>query len=119
MARTAQSLRLVIHVAQQERWDVAASNALHFHDTWKEGEDLQVKIVANGDAVTRCIKCDRPLFDRLKQIVLDGGEILICEHALAKYNISPGRLPEIFRTVPAAVRALVDLQKDGWVYVRP
>jgi intracellular sulfur oxidation DsrE/DsrF family protein len=119
MAKTAQSLRLVIHVSQQERWDVAASNALHFHETQKGGEDLQVKIVANADAVTRCIKCDRPLFDRLKQIVLDGGEIIVCEHALAKYNIARERLPEIFKTVPAAVRALADLQKEGWVYVRP
>ncbi len=115
----AQELKLLIHVAQQERWDVAATNALNFLKTRADGEELRVRIIANADSVTRCIRCDRPLFDKLKQIVLDGGEIYLCENSLRAFEIPKSRLPEFFKTVPAAIRALVEFQSQGWVYVRP
>ncbi len=112
-------IRLLIHVASKDRWDVAVKNALNFLKTAAPGEELKVCIVANADSVTRCIKCDRPLFDRLKQLVLDGGHIYLCENSLAAFEIPVSRLPEFFETVPAAIRALVDLQMEGWTYVRP
>ena len=112
-------LKLLIHVAQKERWDIAVKNGLNFLKTAGPSEVLRVKIVANGDSVTRCIKCDRPLFDHLKQLVLDGGQIYLCENSLAAYDIPVSRLPDFFETVPAAIRALADLQLQGWIYVRP
>lgn len=115
----AEEYRLLIHVAQKERWDIAVKNALNFLKTEKEGESLQVRIIANADSVTRCTKCDRELFDNLKQLVLDGGEIYLCENSLKAFEIPVSRLPEFFKTVPAAIRALVDLQRSGWIYVRP
>ncbi len=112
-------LKLLIHVAQKERWNVAVNNGLNFLKSAGQGENLRVSMVANGDSVTRCIKCDRPLFDRLKQLVLDGGHIYLCENSLAAFDISVSRLPDFFETVPAAIRALIDLQRQGWMYVRP
>jgi len=115
----AEDIRLLIHVAQKERWEVAVTNALNFLKNRQPGDNLQVCLVANADSVTRCIKCDRPLFDRLKQLVLDGGHIYLCENALAAFDIKRSRLPEFFETVPAGIMALVELQRDGWIYVRP
>ncbi len=112
-------LKLLIHVAQKERWDIAVKNGLNFLKTAGRDEDLRVRIVANGDSVTRCVKCDRPLFDNLKQLVLDGGVVFLCENSLAAFDIPVSRLPEFFDTVPAAIRALVDFQREGWIYVRP
>jgi intracellular sulfur oxidation DsrE/DsrF family protein len=111
-------LKLVIHVASKDRWTVGSKNALNFLRTAGEGETLKVAIVANADAVTQCTACDRELFDRLKQIVLDGGELFLCANSLRDFDIPETRPPEIFRTVPAAIRALADMQADGWVYVR-
>ena len=115
----ADELKLLIHVAQKERWDIAVKNGLNFLKTKKENEILKVKLIANGDSVTRCTKCDRELFDNLKQLILDGGEIYLCENSLKAFDIPKARLPEIFKTVPAAIRALYDLQRSGWIYVRP
>ncbi|MGB9713224.1 MAG: DsrE family protein [Dissulfurimicrobium sp.] len=112
-------LKLLIHVAQADKWDTAAGNAINFLKTKQTGEELRVRMIANADAVTRCTQCDRPLFDVLKQIVLEGGEIYLCENALRNFGIHVSRLPEIFKTVPAGIRALVELQNDGWRYVRP
>ncbi len=115
----AQEIRVLIHVAQPDRWDVAVKNGLNFFKSRQEGEVLRVRLIGNADSVTRCIKCDRPLFDNIKQLILDGGEIYLCENSLRAFDIPKERLPEYFKTVPAAIRALVDWQLEGWVYVRP
>ena len=115
----ADSIKVVIHVGQKERWEVGVTMALNLLKTKKEGEELEVAIVANADSVTRCVQCDRELFDRLKQLVLDGGRIHLCENSLRAFEIEKERLPEVFGTVPAAVRALVDMQRGGWIYLRP
>ncbi|NDY41754.1 hypothetical protein G3N55_02660 [Dissulfurirhabdus thermomarina] len=110
--------KLVIHVPEPERWEVAVANALNFLKTRAEGEDLRVAVIANDRAVTRCTACDPKLFQHLRQLKLDGGEIYLCENSLRRFEIPRERLPDVFGTVPAAVRALADRQADGWCYVR-
>ena len=112
-------LKLIIHVAQKERWMTAARNAVNFLKTARDNEKLRVIIIANADSVTQCIKCDRPLFDNLKQLVLDGGEIYLCKNSLRDFKIPETRLPDLFKTVPAAVRAIAEWQAEGWQYMRP
>ena len=111
--------KLLIHVAQKERWEVAVTNAINFLKTANEGENLNVTIVANADSVTIFDDCDRELFDRMKQLTIDGNEIFLCENSLKAFNLDRNRLPDFFKTVPAAIRALANLQADGWIYVRP
>ncbi len=111
--------KLLIHVAQKERWGVAITNAINFLKTAKEGEDLKVRIVANADSVTIIQECNRELFDRMKQLAIDGNDIFFCENSLNAFEIERNRLPDFLKTVPAAIRALADLQADGWIYVRP
>ena len=114
----ADELKLVIHVAHKERWMVGVKNALNFLKSAGPGEKLRVRIIANADSVTQCIKCDRPLFDRLKQLVIDEGEIYLCANSLKDFDIKKSRLPKIFKTVPAAVRAIAQWQAEGWQYIR-
>ncbi len=111
-------LKLIVHVAQKERWMVGVKNALNFLRSAEDWDTLRVRIVANADSVTQCTKCDRQLFDNLKQLVLDGGEIYLCSNSLRDFEIPKERLPEVFRTVPAAVRAIADWQAEGWLYIR-
>jgi len=110
--------RLLIHVAQKERWEAALTNALDFLKAGK-GEEPQAIIVADADSVVRVKACDRKLFDRMKQFVLDGGRIYLCENSLKAFGIAKEGLADYMLTVPAAIMALYDFQKEGWVYVRP
>ncbi len=111
-------LKLIVHVAHKERWMPGVKNALNFLKSAGPEDNLKVRIIANTDSVTQCIKCDRALFDRLKQLVIDGVEIYLCGNSLKDFEIKESRLPEIFRTVPAAVRAIADWQARGWLYIR-
>ena len=112
-------IKLIIHVGSSDQWHIAAQNSLNFIKSVEEQEELLVRIVANNDAVTRCIKCDRPLFDKLKQIVLDGGEIFVCESSLNDNGINKERLPEFFKTVPLAAKTMAEWQQQGWAYIKP
>ncbi len=111
--------KLLIHVAQKERWEVAAVNAINFLKAGQEGDTLRVRLVANADSVTRVCSCEPELFEKLRQVVLDGGEIYLCENAMAKFGVKKEGLADIFKTVPAGIMALVDMQAEGWIYVRP
>ncbi|OCC15383.1 hypothetical protein DBT_1130 [Dissulfuribacter thermophilus] len=111
--------KLLIHVGQKERWEVSITNAENFLKAAKEGEELEVVIIANADSVLRVKECDRQLFDKMKQFVLDGGKIFLCENSLNAFGISKNSLAGYLGTVPAAIMALYEYQKDGWVYVRP
>lgn len=113
------ALKLLLHVASKDRWMPAATNALNFLKAREEGEKVSIILLANSDAVTQCVQCDRELFDRLRQIILDGGKIQVCANALAAFSIPQERLPDFFTVVPSGIRALVLLQSDGWIYVRP
>jgi len=46
-----ESLKLVLHVAQVDKWEGAISNAANFLKTAAPGEHLEIRIVANSDAV--------------------------------------------------------------------
>ncbi len=113
------ALKLLIHVAEDTRWEVAVVNAINFLKSLKEGEEGELVMVANANAVTRCVQCEPELFKGIRQVVLDGGQIYVCENALRKFGIPKDRLPEVFKTVPAGIRALVEFQIQGYHYVRP
>jgi intracellular sulfur oxidation DsrE/DsrF family protein len=115
----AKHTKLLLHIPSSDRWDVGATNAINFLKSKRENEELSVKIVGNSEAVTISAACDGDLYDKLKQIIVDGGEILLCEFALSKFGIQKERLANIFKTVPGGVRTLTDAIEDGWIYVRP
>ena len=111
--------KLLIHVAQKESWNAAIGNAANFIKAGRSGEDLEIRIVANGDSVTSCAPCQADLLDRLTMLSNHGVGIFLCENSLRSHGIAVSSLAPILRTVPAGIRALVELQGEGWRYVRP
>jgi hypothetical protein len=114
-----ESLKLVLHVAQVDKWEGAISNAANFLKTAAPGEHLEIRIVANSDAVLACAPCSPKLLELLEMLTKHGVEIFLCKNSLKKHGIPADSLPPILKTVPAGIRTLVDLQNEGWRYVRP
>lgn len=112
-------MKLLIHVAQVDKWEGAIGNAANFLKTAAPGEHLEIRIVANSDAVLACAPCSPKLLELLEMLTKHCVEIFLCENSLKHYSISADSLPSILRTVPAGIRLLVELQNEGWRYVRP
>jgi intracellular sulfur oxidation DsrE/DsrF family protein len=114
-----ESFKLVLHVAQVDKWEAAIGNAANFLKTASPGEHLEIRIVANSDAVLACAPCSPKLLEQLEMLTKHRVEIYLCENSLKKHRIPADSLPLILKTVPAGIRALVELQNEGWRYVRP
>jgi intracellular sulfur oxidation DsrE/DsrF family protein len=52
-----ESFKLVLHVAQVDKWEAAIGNAANFLKTASPSEHLEIRIVANSDAVLACAPC--------------------------------------------------------------
>jgi intracellular sulfur oxidation DsrE/DsrF family protein len=113
------TLKLLIHVAQAETWNVAIGNAVNFLKAVEKGDTPEIRMIANGNAVTVCAHCPPELLENLTMLAKHGVKVYLCENSLKKHGIPVSSLPSILGTVPAGIRALVDLQEEGWRYVRP
>lgn len=114
-----ESLKLLIHVSQSDKWEAAIANATNFLKTAAPGEHLEICIVANSDAVLACAPCSPKLLELFEMLTKHGVGIFLCENSLRHYNISVDSLPFVLKTVPAGIRLLVELQNEGWRYVKP
>ena len=113
------SLRLLLHVAQKESWGAAIGNAFNFLKSANPADKLEVRLIANGDSVESCSPCAPELLSRLSMLSDHSVQIFLCENSLKAHGIDASSLPSFVKTVPAGIRALAELQEEGWRYVRP
>ncbi len=103
-------------VTTPEAWDQVIDQALKLLKT--VDSDIKVAIVTMDEAVTRCIRCDRVLFDRIKQFILDGGDVYLCKQSLDHFNIPVKRPPDYMDIVPSGVDLVKQRQQEGWKIVK-
>lgn len=96
-------LRVLIHAPTAGAVKRARSNAANLLSA---NADAEVRIVVNGDGVAAVL--DAPFAD-IDQYTL------VCANTLNRIGRTA---TDPLRTVPAAVLALVEMQNDGWVYLR-
>ncbi|ECH0060040.1 hypothetical protein FPS13_22435 [Salmonella enterica] len=46
-------------------------------------------------------------------------KLLVCRNSLQGYSLSPDKLINKVEVIPTAVVALVEFQKNEWIYLRP
>jgi len=101
--------KTLFYIKDPSKWDEVVEKGLGLI---KNGQ--KVAILASDEAVTRCIRCDRLLFDRLKQFVLDEGDVFICKESLKKFNIPEKRPPDYLIRIDSASSLISKKKADGW-----
>lgn len=110
-------LKVVIHLDESEKWQVAIANVTNLiNDVGPE--EVNVVVLANGGAV-ELFRRDTDLWQVLEQLKGKGAGILACRNSLRSLSIEEGSLPSFITVVPAGITELVRRQHDGWAYVRP
>jgi uncharacterized protein len=113
--------KVVFHLDwdQQERLVLALEN---IKNLFKEvpPQQCRVSVVANGKAVNLFRK------DKLGERASDVAELhklgvnfKMCRNALAKNKIEKADLLEVCEIVPAGILELINLQRDGFAYIKP
>ena len=123
-----QSHRIAIQVNQNDpaAMNLALNNAENVIEYYKErGEDAQVEIVAFGPGLNMLRGDTSPVKDRIEQLknrITSGLSFAACGNTQARMEKSEGKpitiLPQA-ATVPSGVVRLMQLQEQGWSYIRP
>lgn len=83
-------------------------------------EHLRVELVVHGAGLTLLTKKDSTLTTELAQLkTAYDVEFTACSNTMKAMNLTTRDLVEqVDRTVPAMVR-LMELQEEGWIYIKP
>ncbi len=106
--------------------NLALNNAANVINYYKEnGGEAQVEIVAYGPGLHMLREDTSPVKDRLKQMSEHDGSLVkfsACGNTRAGMAKSEGKTIPIVKqatVVPSGVVRLMELQEQGWSYVRP
>jgi len=118
---------LAIHVDESDRQklNMALNNAQNVQNHYKaEGDEVVIEVVAYGPGLQMFIEGESPVADRIKTMALASDDITFaaCGNTLRNMSEKQGKeiiLLEEARVVPSGVVRLIELQEDGYAYVRP
>lgn len=82
--------------------------------------DADVAVLANGFAVKLFVKTVSAKFrERLEELNKKGVKFYICNNALNIHKINKEDVFDFCEIVPAGITKLVELQREGYAYVKP
>ena len=119
--------RVAIHVDENDpqRMNMALNNAHNVNKYYEsKGESVEVEIVAYGPGLHMLRADTSPVKERIEQMSLsqDGLSFSACGNTHARMSEKAGTevalLPEA-NMVPSGVVRLMELQEQGWTYIRP
>lgn len=118
---------LAVHVDESDRQklNMALNNVQNVRAYYAEqGDEVVVEVVAYGPGLQMYIDGQSPVADRIKAMALESDNITFaaCGNTLRKMSANAGKdlvLLEEATVVPSGVVRLIELQEDGYAYVRP
>ncbi|APX88904.1 hypothetical protein BV394_03475 [Brevirhabdus pacifica] len=119
--------RLAIHVDQNDPqvMNMALNNAANVASYYKEkGEEVIIELVAYGPGLNMLVKDKSPVADRIASMSLemDNLSFAACGNTLEGMKKKAGHdvpLMSEATVVPSGVVRLMELQEEGYSYVRP
>ena len=84
------------------------------------GQHCDLAILFNGPAVGLLQNERRgPYFEQIRQLQQARVAFKVCRNALNHFKIDPDNLIKGCEIVPAGIVALIELQQDGYAYIKP
>ncbi len=128
LAADGKTHRIAIQVDQNDPavMNMVLNNATHVMDHYRgKGEDVDVEIVAYGPGMHMLRADTSPVADRIRQLKEAGAgkiQFSACNNTKQGMEKAEGHaisiVPEA-TVVPSGVVRLMELQEQGWSYVRP
>ncbi len=113
--------RAVFHIDRDDpgAFGLGLTNAANLLKAIPESH-YDLVFVFNGPAVTllRREAC-APHHEEIHALQQARIAFKVCRNALSRFNINPEELIEGCEVIPAGIVALIDLQRDGYAYIKP
>lgn len=111
-------LLLHLDMDHQDILDLALGNAANYLAALP-GQTPRVVLLANAGAVKLFQKRNIDPAAAVAGLREKGVRFLVCANAMRKFGVAPEDLMAACATVPAGIVALVELQREGYAYVKP
>src|SRR5262245_38718229 len=119
--------RVAMHVDDNDpaRMNLALGNAANLVTYYQErGQEVEIEIVAYGPGLHMLRTDTSPIKDRLRSFIQNQPSVAFaaCGNTMAGMKRAEGQDPPLVaeaKVVPAGVARLVELQEQGWAYIRP
>jgi intracellular sulfur oxidation DsrE/DsrF family protein len=118
---------IVLHVnfADGDRLGFVLNNVENIFDYYQQrGNEIAIRVVCHGPGLHMLRTDTSPVKQRLLQMVdkLDQLGFYACSNTLDKMTKAEGRRPEFIEQailVPAGLPEIIELQRLGWIYLKP
>jgi intracellular sulfur oxidation DsrE/DsrF family protein len=119
--------KVAIQVSQNDKavMDVALNNARNISDYYKDkGETVAIEIVTYGPGLHMLRADTSPVKDRIAPMSLDNPNLkfIACGNTQANQSKAEGKQVTLLseaKVTPSGVVRLMELQKQGYAYIRP
>lgn len=119
--------KVVLHVDENDksRMNMVLNNAVNINKYYQEkGEKVDIEIVAYGPGLNMFVEGKSPVKDRINSMGMGMSNLQFsaCGNTHAKMSKKAGKdikLMSEATMVPSGVVRLMELQEEGWSYVRP
>ena len=127
VATAAETKRVAIHVDENDpqRMTMALNNAENIYTYYEaKGESVEIRLVAYGPGLHMFREDSSPVKDRIATMALEHDTLSFAacgntQRAMAKSSGKEISLVSEAEVVPSGVVELIELQEDGWAYIRP
>jgi intracellular sulfur oxidation DsrE/DsrF family protein len=114
--------KIVLQVSQAdpERWTLALNNASNLIDLLGQGK-VRIVIVAYGPGL-KMLFAKTPVAARIQSLDHDGVEFDACHQTMLGIKRKTGHLPALVpqaAVVPGGIARLMQLEENGFAYVKP
>ncbi len=113
--------KAIFHVDQNEEqvMNLALNNVVNLLKAIP-GQEHDLVVIFNGPGVSLVAWDDVAAhLERIKALVGEGVRFQVCRNALVRYEIAEDQVVEECEIIPAGIVALIDLQNDGFSYIKP
>ena len=76
-------------------------------------------VLANAAAVRFLKRDENPHADTVQALAREGVDFRVCQFAINKFDIPANALLDCVTVVPAGVVEVVNLQRQGFAYIKP
>lgn len=113
----AEQSKVVLHVNTPQKMTMLVNNVKNLREKLGPGADIVV--VINGPAVIR-FSTLADSREQLDELLTENAEIMICSYAMSNRNLTRVQLLEGTQFLEnGGVAKLVELQQDGYAYIKP
>lgn len=118
-------LAIQVNENNPQTMNLALNNARNVERYYKElGDDVVIELIAYGPGLTMLVEGSSPVAERISTMIneLDNISFSACENTRRSMSRSTGKEIELLseaHSVPSGVVRLMELQEQGYSYIRP